>query len=206
MGSAQLLTLQVLHCVMYPRAALSLPILAFDMVGAANKPPSLCIADLCPVTEDMSLPAELQSEARCGLPASQLPSLEACSLIRLAARTHRSRRLQEQQGLASNRMRPPWGQELFSDSCLLMRPDSDQDTVAFTQYVCGLLALVLEHADARCVPHVTWRVALYRSDTNLLHRHHADGPDPGSLAGQQRFCRQQMLNQKTRRMLGGCTR
>ena len=56
--------LQVLHCVMFPRTQLALPILAFDMVASGANVPSLCIVDLCPVSDDLSLPAELEATAR----------------------------------------------------------------------------------------------------------------------------------------------
>lgn len=58
------LDLQVLHCVLYPRASFDIPILSIDMVGKGNQV-SLCIIDPCPVRSDRSLPIFFRDIALC---------------------------------------------------------------------------------------------------------------------------------------------
>ena len=48
--------LQVLHCVMFPRTQYDLPLLSFDVVAAGGRV-TLAVADPCPVTPNLSLPA-----------------------------------------------------------------------------------------------------------------------------------------------------
>jgi phycocyanobilin:ferredoxin oxidoreductase len=60
------MSVQVLHCVLYPRLEYDLPILSVDMVGsAATGRISLAIADPCPAAMDRSLPPAYAETVRC---------------------------------------------------------------------------------------------------------------------------------------------
>lgn len=115
--------LQVVHCVLYPWPAYALPLLSLDVVAFGPRV-TLCIADVCPVTEDLSLPPAYAA----AVPPMQAP-LEG----------------------AAGREVPEWGARIFSPLCVLIRPSDgggEEDVAAFAEYVRTLLAFHLEQAAA----------------------------------------------------------
>ena len=48
------------------------------------------------------------------------------------------RELQQQYHLDNNRSIPQWGQEIFSDLCIIMRPSEPQELANFIKYTIAL--------------------------------------------------------------------
>ncbi|EIE26217.1 ferredoxin-dependent bilin reductase [Coccomyxa subellipsoidea C-169] len=149
--------LQVLHCVLYPHLDYDLPILSFDMVGSEGGRVSLAIADPCPASMDRSLPPVY---------------VQAAEL------------LQEKYGLQNNRTVPEWGQAIFSDMCVIVRPENPDELSRFIQYCIALHQTHLMLSQ-RAYP-VTQQKEQRLADIRVAH---------------ERYCAKQLENGKTRRVL-----
>lgn len=151
--------MQVLHCVMYPRNTFDLPILSMDVVAYKGRP-SFLIIDPCPVTTNLSLPPLYAQSVQA---------------------------IQKKYDVATNRSIPDWGKEIFSEYCILMRPETPADVGKFIKY-----ALALTH----------FHVQFARL---------ANPVDPGKIQKRKeiyeahaRYSRKQLENDKTRRVLAQC--
>lgn len=51
---------------------------------------------------------------------------------------HARRLLQEKYGLQNNRTVPEWGQAIFSDMCVIVRPENPDELSRFIQYCIAL--------------------------------------------------------------------
>jgi len=89
-----LVWLQIVHCVMYPRAEHDLPILSLDVV-AKDGVVSLGIIDPCPVSMTTQLPQDYSQMVRCSCCCHPPPPPHLCSLL-FATDTIVSRRRQVQ--------------------------------------------------------------------------------------------------------------
>ena len=98
-------TLDILHCVMFPRPNYNLPMFGCDLVGARGQI-SAAIADLSPVSPNRTLP----DSYREALEATPKPEF------------------------SQPRQLPPWG-EIFSEFCLFIRPTNSQEEALFLQRV-----------------------------------------------------------------------
>jgi phycocyanobilin:ferredoxin oxidoreductase len=103
--------LDILHCVMFPRAEYALPLFGTDIVGARGQI-SAAIVDLSPVQADRSLPATYH------LALSQLPELN----------------------FAAPRELPAWG-DIFSQHCTFIRPTDEFEEQTFLDRVQNLLKI-----------------------------------------------------------------
>ena len=111
-------TLDILHCVMFPRPEYALPMFGADLVGGRGKI-SMAIADLSPVSADRSLPVDYQSR----LAALPEPAFQEA------------------------RSRPQWG-DIFSEFCVLVRPASPTEEAQFLAQVEAFLELHCQQAIA----------------------------------------------------------
>ncbi|MDB9525522.1 phycocyanobilin:ferredoxin oxidoreductase [Oscillatoria sp. CS-180] len=143
-------SLDILHCVMFPRPDYDLPMFGCDIVGGRGQV-SAAIVDLSPVSRDRTLSAAYR-DAIAALPSADF---------------------------SQPRDVPTWG-DIFSNSCVFIRPASPAEEQQFLQRVKDYLTIHCEQA-----------IAL--------------APDPERqaeiLAGQNRYCTQQQQNDKTRRVL-----
>jgi phycocyanobilin:ferredoxin oxidoreductase len=103
--------LDILHCVMFPRAEYELPIFGADIVCGGGAI-SAAIVDLSPVKRDRTLPTSYQ------LPLFELPATSFAQVREL----------------------PAWG-DIFSDYCLFIRPTNAQEETAFLDYVLSMLTI-----------------------------------------------------------------
>jgi phycocyanobilin:ferredoxin oxidoreductase len=142
--------LDILHCVMFPRPDYSLPMFGTDLVCGRTQV-SLAIVDLSPISGDRQLPASYRREL------SALPPLD----------------------FAQSRTIPAWG-DIFSEFCVLVRPEDEQEEMQFLQRVEAFLAIHCQQAIA--TPPTPERRAEI-------------------LAAQQYYCDRQRQNDKTRRVL-----
>lgn len=157
--------LQVLHCVMYPRPNFDLPILSLDLVAMEGRV-TLAIIDPCPVTQDLSLPAYYTSTAAG---------------------------FQERYGVATNRSIPEWVTAIFSQLCVLMRPQTPEEVGAFLKYAIALCAFHAQMGRLAAPVRATRSV----SDAQAM-RQRAE-----IQAAHERYCAKQLENDKTRRVLEG---
>lgn len=111
-------TLDILHCVMFPRWEYDLPMFGCDLVGGRGQI-SAAIADLSPVSADGSLP----------------PSYSA-ALLKLPALT-----------FSQVRALPEWG-HIFSEFCIFIRPASAAEEALFLQRVQAFLEIHCQNAIA----------------------------------------------------------
>jgi phycocyanobilin:ferredoxin oxidoreductase len=111
-------SLDILHCVMFPRSNYPLPMFGADLVGGRGKI-GAAIIDLSPTTPDLSLPASYQE----GL--GNLPELN----------------------FSQPRDLPEWG-DIFSDFCLFIRPADLEEEAQFLDRVVAYLDLHCQHAIA----------------------------------------------------------
>lgn len=56
------------------------------------------------------------------------------------------RALQAELGVTTNRAMPDWGREIFSDHCIMMRPEAIEDLSRFLKYSIGLTRVHLRFA------------------------------------------------------------
>jgi len=109
-------SLDILHCVMFPRPDYALPMFGTDLVGGRGQI-SAAIADLSPTSGDRTLPESYQSklEALPSIPFSQPRDL------------------------------PEWG-DIFSEFCLFIRPGSPEEETLFLERVADFLEIHCEVA------------------------------------------------------------
>ncbi len=142
--------LDILHCVMFPYSEYDLPMFGCDIVGGRGRV-SAAIADLSPTRATHALPDGYQTSL------SALPGLS----------------------FSQPRELPSWG-SIFSEFCLFVRPEGDDEETSFVQRVGDYLRIHCEQAIAT-----------------------SPTPDRRGelLAGQHHYCSQQQQNDKTRRVL-----
>lgn len=104
-------TLDILHCVMFPRAEYPLPMFGCDLVAGRGNI-SAAIVDLSPTSPEGTLP---DSYAQA---LSELPRVQ----------------------FSQPRDLPAWG-DIFSDHCLFIRPSSPEEEAVFLQRVTDFLEL-----------------------------------------------------------------
>ncbi|MCU0548762.1 MAG: phycocyanobilin:ferredoxin oxidoreductase [Leptolyngbya sp. Prado105] len=112
-------SLDILHCVMFPRPEYVLPMFGADLVGGKTGQMSLAIADLSALSHDRQLPTDYQ-EALSAIPETKFVQRRAI---------------------------PEWG-DIFSDFCLLVRPGSVEEEDAFLQQVQAYLQIHCQRAIA----------------------------------------------------------
>ncbi|WP_017323852.1 phycocyanobilin:ferredoxin oxidoreductase [Synechococcus sp. PCC 7336] len=107
-------SLEILHCVMFPKPSYDLPVFGCDLVGGRGQI-SAAIADLSPV--EAQLPAEYQSQLNPWL--------------------------KRQAAFSQQRQLPQWG-NIFSPYCLFVRPIGPGEeqlfldaTTAYLEFHCG---------------------------------------------------------------------
>lgn len=143
-------SLDILHCVMFPHPDYALPMFGADLVGGRGQI-SMAIADLSPVSGDRTLPEAYHHSL------SALPSL----------------------AFSQTRTVPAWG-DIFSEYCVLIRPETPDEENQFLERVSTFLRIHCQQAVN------TTPTPDYRSEI---------------LAGQRYYCNQQQQNDKTRRVL-----
>ena len=143
--------LDILHCVMFPRPEYALPMFGCDLVGAKGQI-SAAIADLSPLNADRTL-SEMYRTQLQPLPVNQF----SCP-----------------------RQIPDWG-DIFSEFCLFVRPDSQEEESRF-------LDIVESYVEIHC--------KLARSSEPV-----SAAQEEKVLAAQIYYCTQQQQNDKTRRVL-----
>jgi phycocyanobilin:ferredoxin oxidoreductase len=111
-------TLDILHCVMFPRPDYPLPMFGCDIVGARGRV-GAAIVDLSPVSRDRVLPQAYQTAI------AHLPSIS----------------------FSEPRDLPDWG-DIFSDACLFVRPTSLAEQQLFIQQVEAYLTIHCQQAIA----------------------------------------------------------
>jgi phycocyanobilin:ferredoxin oxidoreductase len=109
-------TLDILHCVMFPRSDYALPMFGTDLVSGRGQI-SMAIVDLSPTSADRDLPTEYEAALEA------LPTLE----------------------FAQQRQVPQWG-DIFSGFCLLIRPDDAAEEAAFLKRVQEYLTVHCQRA------------------------------------------------------------
>ena len=116
-------TLDILHCVMFPRPEYALPMFGCDLVGGRGQI-SAAIADLSPLSADRSLPASYAHALKA------LPPLN----------------------FSSRRELPAWG-DIFSEFCIFIRPTNPEEEAMFLGRVQAFLEIHCQQAiAARPVP------------------------------------------------------
>ena len=111
-------TLDILHCVMFPRPDYGLPMFGCDLVGGRGQV-SAAIVDLSPVSPDRALP-EAYLKALAALPAV---------------------------AFSQPRDIPTWG-DIFSEVCLFIRPTSAEEEQQFLRQVEAYLTIHCQQAVA----------------------------------------------------------
>jgi len=109
-------TLDILHCVMFPRSDYALPMFGTDLVGGRGQI-SAAIADLSPTSANHTLPEGYQT-ALSALPTPHF---------------------------SQPRELPGWG-EIFSEFCLFIRPGNSDEEAAFIQRVADFLTIHCQQA------------------------------------------------------------
>ncbi|MEM9923088.1 MAG: phycocyanobilin:ferredoxin oxidoreductase [Cyanobacteria bacterium P01_D01_bin.50] len=110
--------LDILHCVMFPRAEYDLPMFGCDLVGGKGQI-SAAIADLSPLRMRGSLPSNYN------IALSALPVLN----------------------FSQPRELPQWG-DIFSEFCIFVRPSSPQEEQMFLSRVENFLEIHCQNAIA----------------------------------------------------------
>ncbi|MGB7444951.1 MAG: phycocyanobilin:ferredoxin oxidoreductase [Coleofasciculaceae cyanobacterium] len=98
-------TLDILHCVMFPRPEYNLPMFGCDLVGARGQI-SAAIVDISPVNQNHTLPKEYHQSLQ------KLPQLQ----------------------FSHPRDLPSWA-DIFSEFCLFIRPNSPEEESLFLSRV-----------------------------------------------------------------------
>lgn len=111
-------TLDILHCVMFPRPEYDLPMFGADLVGGRGTI-SMAIADLSPVNQSRALSSAYQHQL------DALPPLH----------------------FGQTRTFPAWG-DIFSDYCLFIRPQSAAEEQQFLERVADFLNIHCQQAIA----------------------------------------------------------
>ena len=120
-------TLDILHCVMFPRPDYALPIFGCDLVGGRGQI-SAAIADLSPVSSDS---ADAGRSASHTLPAEYTLALGALPNL----------------NFSQPRELPAWG-DIFSEFCLFIRPATPAEETQFLSRVEAFLEIHCQHAAA----------------------------------------------------------
>jgi phycocyanobilin:ferredoxin oxidoreductase len=144
-------SLDILHCVMFPRPEYHLPMFGTDLVGGRGQI-SAAIVDLSPVSENHQLPLEYNEQLK------SLPDVNFAQVREL----------------------PQWG-NIFSEFCLFIRPENEQEEERFLQRVEGFLSVHCQRAIASSPVSDQERTKI--------------------IAGQKNYCSNQQKNDKTRRVL-----
>ncbi len=111
-------SLDILHCVMFPRLDYDLPMFGCDIVGGRGQV-SAAIVDLSPVSQDRTL-SKGYRDALAALPDTTF---------------------------SQPREIPTWG-DIFSEACVFIRPASVDEEQQFLQQVKGYLTLHCQQAIA----------------------------------------------------------
>ena len=111
-------TLDILHCVMFPRPNYALPMFGTDLVGARGAI-SAAVADLSPLSAERTLP-EGYRHALGALPAVEF---------------------------SQYRQVPAWG-DIFSEFCLFIRPSSVEEETQFLSVVESYVEIHCQQAIA----------------------------------------------------------
>lgn len=109
-------SLDILHCVMFPRSNYPLPMFGTDLVGGRGQI-GAAIVDLSPTTPDGSLPENYQTAL------AQLPAPD----------------------YSQPRDLPSWG-NIFSEFCLFVRPSNQAEEDRFLQRVVSYLTIHCQQA------------------------------------------------------------
>lgn len=109
-------TLDILHCVMFPRPEYALPMFGCDLVGGRGQI-SAAIADLSPTSANRRLSAEYHS----ALQALPTPTFSQARDL------------------------PAWG-DIFSEFCLFIRPSSPEEEAQFLSRVEAFLSIHCQQA------------------------------------------------------------
>lgn len=109
-------TLDILHCVMFPRTSYALPMFGTDLVGARGQI-SAAIVDLSPTNSDRILPNGYEKK---------LQQLEINSF-------------------SQPRELPEWG-EIFSDYCVFIKPTGSEEETRFLSLVESFLEVHCQEA------------------------------------------------------------
>lgn len=104
-------SLDILHCVMFPRIEYNLPMFGTDLVGGRGQI-SAAIADLSPVSPDLTLPSIYRQQLQA------LPKIN----------------------FSQPRSLPEWG-DIFSEFCLFIRPTSESEETIFLERVIAYLKI-----------------------------------------------------------------
>jgi phycocyanobilin:ferredoxin oxidoreductase len=111
-------SLDILHCVMFPRPEYVLPMFGTDIVGGRGRI-SMAIADLSPTNADRVLPEDYVTTL------TQLPDTD----------------------FAQDRVFPDWG-DIFSPFCVFVRPNDEAEGEQFVDRVSEYLELHCQKAIA----------------------------------------------------------
>lgn len=111
-------SLDILHCVMFPRLDYALPMFGCDLVGGRGQI-SAAIVDLSPVTGDRQLPTHYRNSLLAEPPAP----------------------------FSQPREIPTWG-DIFSEVCVFIRPAPGAEEQQFIQRVADYLTLHCQQAIA----------------------------------------------------------
>lgn len=174
--------LQVFHCVMLPRPQFALPILGMDVVAMAapagdevegseavarasgSGPPStsagparvsLAIVDPSPVSWNLQLPEWYQRAVT-----------------------------QLQSDYDAHRKIPDWGRDIFSESCVAIRPENGRELASFITYACTLTRVHMTVAKTQ--EHLIVARGQQVAEVKACHK---------------RYAEKQLKNDKTRRVL-----
>lgn len=127
-------SLDILHCVMFPRPEYDLPMFGTDIVGGRGQI-SAAIVDLSPVGPVVA--RDDQGNERRSLPASYTEALQQLPPA----------------NFSETRSLPQWG-SIFSEFCLFIRPGSPEEEAAFLERVRAILTLHCQLAIATpATPH-----------------------------------------------------
>lgn len=110
-------SLDILHCVMFPRSNYALPMFGTDIVGGRGQI-SAAVVDVSPLSLDKTLPPAYQTELQ------SLPSYN----------------------FSQPREIPAWG-DIFSQFCLFIRPGNSEEEDQFLKTVEAYLTIHCEYAN-----------------------------------------------------------
>lgn len=115
-------SLDILHCVMFPRPEYDLPMFGADLVGGRGQI-SAAIADLSPIS------APIADEGMAAPGSRALPEAYTTALRQMPSPEFSQRR-----------ELPVWG-EIFSEFCVFIRPGNPEEEQQFLEHVRSLLTV-----------------------------------------------------------------